>query len=101
MTTKTSKTSKTASRARGAPQPSKLTTRNAEDMAGRGFVRAIDAARRIGVVPSTIYNWAREGLVSTTKRGAATFVSIETLLAQLGKDQCAILRVTEDPKTWS
>ena len=100
MTTKTAAKTKT-SRARGTPQPSKLTTRNAEDMAGKGFVRAIDAARRIGVVPSTIYNWAREGLVSTSKRGAATFVSIETLLAKLGKDQCSILRVTEDPKTWS
>ena len=98
MTAKTT-AKKTPSRARGVPSP--LTTRVAEDMAAKGYVRAIDAARRIGVVPSTIYNWAREGLVSTTKRGAATFVSIETLLAKLGKDQCSILRVTEDPKTWS
>lgn len=92
---------KTTPRRRGSPKPSKLTTRNAEAMAARGFVRAIDAARRIGVVPSTIYNWARDNLVSTEKRGAATFVSIQTLLAQLGPGQCADLGVTTDPKTWS
>lgn len=71
-----------------------------EVMVSRGYVRAIDAARRIGVVPSTIYGWIREKRVNAKRIKNATYVTRRSLIGQLGEDRAELLRVDLRPESW-
>jgi excisionase family DNA binding protein len=60
-------------------------------MRAKGFVTVAEVADRVGVSPSTVYNWIHDERVQSLRVGSAWYVSVASVKAYHGEDVTDLL----------